>query len=374
MGQRIATVVRFRARPHLIVVTASLLYLFVVQAAAGTAAGSRRSGVLGARGGAEEVRVGLLPLLGSSSLRGAKNRMGKEKEGKKMKKDSKKAQKLEDAVEKRRKEEEEEEGVECKGKEKEMEEEAGAERRKHKEKKKEKKKGKKEKKEKAEDSDGEGETVGTPLSRKAKRKERKEKRRRESEGLGEDEEEQERRSKKKRSREKDVEERGVKEEEGEEEEAGDEVEDANKDRGAKKRKKKNKESREEEQQGEEAHKTKKNKAAQQEPAAPTPLVVHPFKTEEADHAETPLLAYQHIEPALVYLAKKLGKTKETLKIYDPYFCTGAIVRNMAQIGFTSIHNRCEDFYQVIKEGRVPEHNVVVTNPPYSSNHVMKILR
>jgi hypothetical protein len=368
----------------LLVVAASLFYFLAVETAAGAAAGA---GVLGPeRGrGAGGERVGLVPLQGSTSSRGIQGRMGKDQEGKAMKKDSKKAKKLDDVVKKRRKEEEEEEeeegeGVECEGKQEELEEEAGAERRRQKKMKKDKKdkKGKKEKEVKA---DEEAETVGTPLSRKAKRKERKEKRRRESEGLGEDEEEEERKSKKKRLREKYVEEEeNVKEEEEEEEEEedGDEVQDANKDRGEKKKKKKKKKKQQQsmekqQQRGEEAQKTEKSKAAQQEPAAPTPLVVHPFKTEEADHAETPLLAYQHIEPALVYLAKKFGKTKETLKIYDPYFCTGAIVRNMAQIGFTSVHNRCEDFYQVMNEGRIPEHDVVVTNPPYSSNHVMKIL-
>ena len=77
-----------------------------------------------------------------------------------------------------------------------------------------------------------------------------------------------------------------------------------------------------------------------------PTVQHPWTVPEADHAETPQLAYEHIEPLLASLAKRLGKDKSELKIYDPYFCTGAIVRNMREIGFTNVYNKCEDFYQV----------------------------
>ena len=40
-------------------------------------------------------------------------------------------------------------------------------------------------------------------------------------------------------------------------------------------------------------------------------------------------------------------------------------RHLAALGFARVHNRNEDFYAVLQEGRVPQHDVVVTNPPYS---------
>ena len=59
---------------------------------------------------------------------------------------------------------------------------------------------------------------------------------------------------------------------------------------------------------------------------------------------------------------------------DPYFCEGSVVRHLGKLGFTSVYNRNEDFYAVVAAGRVPDHDVLVTNPPYSSDHMQRILR
>ena len=67
-------------------------------------------------------------------------------------------------------------------------------------------------------------------------------------------------------------------------------------------------------------------------------------------------------------AEILGKTPETLRIYDPYFCdgplgdagwavpqddsaslTGAVQRNLGELGFTQVYNRNEDFYQAASD-------------------------
>ena len=106
------------------------------------------------------------------------------------------------------------------------------------------------------------------------------------------------------------------------------------------------------------------------------------------------------------VAKKLGKTRSTLAIYDPYHsfpqfsvlsfilpflvdsfpsydhsqnlspldCAGATVKHLAALGFTSVRNECVDFYDVLERGELPAHDVVVTNPPYSGNHVERLLR
>ena len=100
---------------------------------------------------------------------------------------------------------------------------------------------------------------------------------------------------------------------------------------------------------------------------------HPFEVDAADHCETPFAAYQDVEPFLFRVALALRKPKEKLRIYDPYFCEGSVAKHLARLGFTNVYNENEDFYAVIEEGRVPEHDVLLTNPPYSGDHFRKIL-
>ena len=102
--------------------------------------------------------------------------------------------------------------------------------------------------------------------------------------------------------------------------------------------------------------------------APTE-VEHPFETDADDHCETSPEAHENIANFLKALCGQLGKTPSELVIYDPYYCAGGTRRNLALIGFTNVINRNEDFYKVIEENRVPEHDVLVTNPPYSADHI-----
>jgi hypothetical protein len=71
------------------------------------------------------------------------------------------------------------------------------------------------------------------------------------------------------------------------------------------------------------------------------------------------------------IAKKLGKTPVTLRIYDPYYCNGGIIERLNSLGFTNVYNKCEDFYKIKEEGKIPDHDVVITNPPYSEDHKQK---
>ena len=90
--------------------------------------------------------------------------------------------------------------------------------------------------------------------------------------------------------------------------------------------------------------------------APPPL---PFEADPADHCETPDLAYVDIAPALEALAKyvhvcvcdlRLFKRRlycaqvitlhrrrklqpKQLRIYDPYFCAGGVVKRLAAVGY-----------------------------------------
>ena len=42
-----------------------------------------------------------------------------------------------------------------------------------------------------------------------------------------------------------------------------------------------------------------------------------------------------------------------LKIWDPYFCKGTVVRHLAEVGFYKVRNLNEDFYKVQQVG-LPE--------------------
>ena len=83
------------------------------------------------------------------------------------------------------------------------------------------------------------------------------------------------------------------------------------------------------------------------------------------------------EDSAVFLdlvASLLGKNRSILSIFDPYFCTGTMKKNLRQLGFHTVHNMCEDVYCVIHEDRVPCHDVLVAGPPYSEMHMLHLLR
>jgi hypothetical protein len=106
-----------------------------------------------------------------------------------------------------------------------------------------------------------------------------------------------------------------------------------------------------------------------------------FEVAPEDHCESPPEAYADIAPLLGWLAGRLGRRKHgpggkgqaRLRVWDPYFCDGAVARHLGSQGFPRVHNANEDFYAVLREGREPRHDVVVTNPPYSGDHVARLL-
>lgn len=89
-------------------------------------------------------------------------------------------------------------------------------------------------------------------------------------------------------------------------------------------------------------------------------IAHSFKAEPEDHCETPGGAYDDITHALCWLSEKIGKSPSDLCIYDPYFCDGAVVRNLAARGFLNVYNRNEDFYATVAANRTPTYDVVVS--------------
>jgi hypothetical protein len=99
----------------------------------------------------------------------------------------------------------------------------------------------------------------------------------------------------------------------------------------------------------------------------------PFSADPDDHCETSSIAYSHIVPLLEYLADQKSCTKKELRIYDPYYCAGGTVQHLQSFGFAQVYNQPEDFYQSIATGKVPPHDVIVTNPPYSGDHLDRLL-
>jgi hypothetical protein len=110
------------------------------------------------------------------------------------------------------------------------------------------------------------------------------------------------------------------------------------------------------------------------PQAKTTALALPWPATEEDHCETPLLAYTHLAPLLRALANELGKRPDALRIYDPYFCAGATARHLAGLGFPSVHNACRDCYADWAQGALPDYDVLVTNPPFSTTPVDHIAR
>jgi hypothetical protein len=98
-----------------------------------------------------------------------------------------------------------------------------------------------------------------------------------------------------------------------------------------------------------------------------------FAAEYNDHFETPPGAYADIASALGLLAEELGKSKEDLVIYDPYYCKGSMVSHMESLGFKNVLNFNRDFYNDIVTKAVPDFDILVTNPPYSGEHKQKLL-
>jgi len=98
----------------------------------------------------------------------------------------------------------------------------------------------------------------------------------------------------------------------------------------------------------------------------------PFETDADDHCESPLQAYKDIVPFLKDFNERKASSGETL-IYDPYFCNGAVIENFNLLGFSRVYNRKEDCYKVWSTSSYPSHDLLVTNPPYSGDHIEKLI-
>lgn len=99
-----------------------------------------------------------------------------------------------------------------------------------------------------------------------------------------------------------------------------------------------------------------------------------FIVEYNDHFETPQQAYVDLLQVLIYVAKDIGKALEDVIIYDPYYCQGRVITLLQSLGFRNIINNNRDFYRDISSNTIPEYDILVTNPPYSGEHKVKLLQ
>ena len=112
---------------------------------------------------------------------------------------------------------------------------------------------------------------------------------------------------------------------------------------------------------------------------------YPYPTDYNDHFETPQRAYADIYPLLQRcLQKNESSSNKEAIIYDPYFCTGTAAVLMEQTIKSNkkkaplpcpvkIHHKKADFYVDVRQNKFPCYDILVTNPPYSSNHKERCL-
>jgi len=101
----------------------------------------------------------------------------------------------------------------------------------------------------------------------------------------------------------------------------------------------------------------------------------PYPTDPDDHCESPAVAYEDILPILQKLA---AMKNNKIRIYDPYYCNGSVIPNLAKIGFDDVYNKKEDCYKTWSNADTsqpyPTHDVLVTNPPYSGDHIQRLMQ
>lgn len=103
-----------------------------------------------------------------------------------------------------------------------------------------------------------------------------------------------------------------------------------------------------------------------------PLV---FSANPRDHHETDRIAYEDLVPILGWLrCQGFLARSSVLLVWDPYYCNSAVINHLTTLGFPHAHNKNEDFYALVRDGLVPGHDVLVTNPPYIDDHIKRCVQ
>lgn len=96
---------------------------------------------------------------------------------------------------------------------------------------------------------------------------------------------------------------------------------------------------------------------------------HPFKSDFGDHFSTSNVALRDFVPVL----RALSENRRPLRVYDPFYCDGSVKVRLKELGFPNVIHENRDFYKDMKKSLIPDHDVLVTNPPYSGTHKIRIL-
>lgn len=101
----------------------------------------------------------------------------------------------------------------------------------------------------------------------------------------------------------------------------------------------------------------------------------PYPTNPDDHCETPLKSYEDILPLLHAAARSFSSSSSssTLKIYDPYYCDGSVIKHLSTLGYSNVYNKKEDCYKVWQMKVEPKYDILITNPPYSEDHIERLI-
>jgi hypothetical protein len=113
-------------------------------------------------------------------------------------------------------------------------------------------------------------------------------------------------------------------------------------------------------------------------ATQSQLVDHPFETDFGDHFATEDAALRHVVPVLRWLdaqrpQQQRQQQQQQSVIYDPFFCDGSIKVRLHALGFRRVVHENRDFYSDVREKSVPQHDILLTNPPYSGDHKARVL-
>lgn len=101
------------------------------------------------------------------------------------------------------------------------------------------------------------------------------------------------------------------------------------------------------------------------PCTPTAIAWRPlFLFLRCESPESPSRRIPGQAPVLRWLATRRAMKPVEMRVYDPYFCQGAVVGLLGRLGFPRVINRNRDFYADAATRNLPQYDVLVTNPPY----------
>jgi hypothetical protein len=82
----------------------------------------------------------------------------------------------------------------------------------------------------------------------------------------------------------------------------------------------------------------------------------------------------HLQSFLDVLARNLHIEPATkMSIWDPFYCDGSTKRIFNEIGFLNVVHENVNFYELIRERKILKYDILVTNPPYSDDHIDRLL-